>query len=416
MSHKVAVLGIAATVLLVAFGMIAPQLGAEFIPRLSEGAIAVSVIRLAGTDLSESVRGNTQIEKTLLAAFPDEIRHTWSRIGSAEIATDPMGVELTDLFISLKPRTQWTRAKTQGELVELMEQELRQISGLKLAFAQPIEMRMNELISGSRLDVAVKLFGDDLDLLTKKAGEIGALLQTVPGAADVNVEQITGQPILQIRIDQEAIARYGVAASDVLDIVEAIGTKPVGEITEGQLRFPLVVRLPDAIRQTPQTIGAILVPTPSGERLPLSLLAKIETVEGPSTITREWGQRRVSISCNVRGRDMVSFVEEARRLVANQVQLPPGRYRIDWGGQFEHYESARNRLMIVVPLAIAMIFTLLYLTYHNVVDSARVLTGVPLGWVGGILGLWLREMPFSISAAIGFIAMAFFMGRAAGIL
>lgn len=406
MSHKVAVLGIAAAVLTVAFGMIAPQLGAEFIPRLSEGAIAVSVIRLAGTDLSESVRGNTQIEKTLLNAFPNEVRHTWSRIGSAEIATDPMGVELTDLFISLKPRTEWTRAKTQGELVELMELELRQISGLKLAFAQPIEMRMNELISGSRLDVAVKLFGDDLDLLAKKAAEIGAILQTVPGAADVNVEQITGQPILQIRIDQDAIARYGVAASDVLDIVEAIGTKSVGEITEGQLRFPLVVRLPDAARQTPQTIGAILVPTPSGERLPLSLLATIETVEGPSTITREWGQRRVAISCNVRGRDMVSFVEEARRMVADQVQMPTGRYRVDWGGQFEHYDSARNRLMIVVPLAIVMIFTLLYLTYHNVVDSARVLTGVPLGWVGGVFGLWLRDMPFSISAAIGFIAMS----------
>ncbi len=406
MSHKVAVLGIAATVLLVAFGMIAPQLGAEFIPRLSEGAIAVSVIRLAGTDLSESVRGNTQIEKALLAAFPHEVRHTWSRIGSAEIATDPMGVELTDLFISLKPRTQWTRAKTQGQLVELMEQELRQISGLKLAFAQPIEMRMNELISGSRLDVAVKLFGDDLELLAKKATEIGAVLQTVPGAADVNVEQITGQPILQIRVDQDAIARYGVAVSEVLDIVEAIGTKSVGEVTEGQLRFPLIVRLPDTIRQTPQTIGAILVPTPSGERLPLSLLAKIETVEGPSTITREWGQRRVAVSCNVRGRDMVGFVEEARRAVADQVQLPSGRYRVDWGGQFEHYDSARNRLMIVVPLAIAMIFTLLYWTYHNVVDSARVLTGVPLGWVGGILGLWLREMPFSISAAIGFIAMS----------
>ena len=406
MSHKVAVLGIAATVLLVAFGMIAPQLGAEFIPRLSEGAIAVSVVRLAGTDLSESVRGNTQIEKALLAAFPDEIRHTWSRIGSAEIATDPMGVELTDLFVSLMPRSAWTKAKTQGELVELMERELRQISGLKLAFAQPIEMRMNELISGSRLDVAVKLFGDDLDLLARKAGEIGATLEKIPGAADINVEQITGQPILQIRIDQEAIARYGVAAGDVLDIVEALGSKPVGEVTEGQLRFPLIIRLPEAIRQTPQTIGAILVPTPSGERLPLSSLTRIETVEGPSTITREWGQRRVAISCNVRGRDMVGFVEEARRAVADKVPLPPGRYRVEWGGQFEHYDSARHRLLIVVPLAVALIFTLLYLTYHNVVDSARVLTGVPLGWVGGIFGLWLRDMPFSISAAIGFIAMS----------
>ena len=406
MHHKVAVLGIAATVLMVAFGMIAPHLGAEFIPRLSEGAIAINVIRLAGTDISESVRGNTQIEKALLAAFPDEIRHVWSRIGSAEIATDPMGVELTDVFVSLKPRSAWTRAKTQQELVERMERELQQISGLKLAFAQPIEMRMNELISGSRLDVAVKLFGDDLDLLATKAGEIGTILQTIRGVADVNVEQITGQPILQIRINQDAIARYGVAASDVLDIVESLGSKPVGEVTEGQLRFPLIIRLPEAIRQSPATIGAILIPTPSGERLPLSSLATIETVEGPSTIMREWGQRRVAISCNVRGRDMVSFVEEARRTVSEKVQLPTGRYRIEWGGQFEHYDSARLRLLIVVPLAIALIFTLLYLTYHNVVDSARVLTGVPLGWVGGIFGLWLRDMPFSISAAIGFIAMS----------
>ena len=406
MHHKIAVLGIAATVLMIAFGMIAPYLGAEFIPRLSEGALAINVIRLAGTDISESVRGNTQIEKALLAAFPDEIRHVWSRIGSAEIATDPMGVELTDVFVSLTPRSAWTKATTQAELVELMELELRQISGLKLAFAQPIEMRMNELISGSRLDVAVKLFGDDLDLLATKAGEIVTILQTIPGAADVNVEQITGQPILQIRINQDAIARYGVAASDVLDIVESLGTKPVGEVTEGQLRFPLIIRLPEAIRQSPTTIGAILIPTPSGERLPLSSLATIETVEGPSTIMREWGQRRVAISCNVRGRDMVSFVEEARRTVAEKVQLPTGRYRIEWGGQFEHYDSARLRLLIVIPLAIALIFTLLFLTYHNVVDSARVLTGVPLGWVGGIFGLWLRDMPFSISAAIGFIAMS----------
>ncbi len=406
MTHKVAVLGTAATVLLVAFGMIAPQLGAEFIPRLSEGAIAISVVRLAGTDLSESVRGNTQLEKTLLAAFPDEIRHTWSRIGSAEIATDPMGVELTDLFISLTPRSQWTRAKTQTELVERMERELRELPGLKLAFTQPIELRMNEMISGSRLDVVVKLFGDDLTLLAQKAHEIERVLQSIPGGADISVEQITGQPILQIRIDQDAIARYGVAASDVLDVVEAIGSRPVGDVTEGQLRFPLVVRLPESIRQTPEAIGGILIPTASGERLPLSTLAKIETVEGPSTITREWGQRRIGVSCNVRGRDMIGFVAEARRAVAERVPLPSGRYRVEWGGQFEHFDSARLRLLIVVPAAVVLIFTLLFLTYRNVFDSARVLTGVPLGWVGGIIALWLRDMPFSISAAIGFIAMS----------
>jgi cobalt-zinc-cadmium resistance protein CzcA len=317
-----------------------------------------------------------------------------------------MGVELTDVFILLHPRKQWTKARTQGALVAQMDRELRQMAGLKLAFTQPIELRINEMVSGSRMDVAVKLFGDDFTILSSKAAEIEAILKSIPGAADVSTEQIAGQPILQIRINQEAIARYGVAAKDVLDIVESIGSKPLGEVVEAQLRFPLVAHLPESIRRSPQTVGAILVSTPSGTRLPLSSLARIETVEGPSTITREWGQRRIGISCNVRGRDMVSFVEEARRAVASKLQLPAGRYRIEWGGQFEHYESARRRLLIVIPLAIALIFALLFLTYRNVVDSARVMTGVPLGWVGGIFALWLRGMPFSISAAIGFIAMS----------
>ncbi|MFN4259332.1 MAG: efflux RND transporter permease subunit [Gemmataceae bacterium] len=406
MEHKAVVLGIAAAVLVVAFAMIAPHLGAVFVPRLSEGAIAINVIRLPGTDLEESIRLNTRMEQILLDRFPDEARHVWSRIGTAEIATDPMGVELTDLFISLKPRDQWTRASTQAELVELMERELRAIPGQKLAFSQPIELRLNEMISGSRQDVAVKVFGDDFAVLADKAQQIEEILRSIPGSADVNVEAVGGQPLLQVRIQQDAIARHGVAAEEVLNLVEAIGGTTVGEVVEGQLRFPLVVRLPSAASHSPDRIGALLVSTPDGQRIPLSRLANVQVVSGLSTINREWGQRRVTISSNVRGRDMVGFVAEAQRRIADEVTFPSARYHVRWGGQFEHYESARQRLTIVIPVAVALIFTLLFLTYHNVIDALRVLTGVPLGWVGGIFALWLRDMPFSISAAIGFIAMS----------
>ena len=406
MEHKLIVVGITLCVLMVAFGMIAPNLGSEFVPRLSEGSIVINVIRLAGIDLEESLRYNTQMEKALLAAFPDEIQYAWSRMGSAEVATDPMGVELSDIFITLKPREQWRRARTQDELAELIQKELRDMPGQRLAMTQPIEMRMNEMISGVRSDVAVILFGDDFDVLVKKAAEIERALKSIPGAADVSTEQITGQPVLQIRVNQDEIARCGIPAKAVLDLVESLGSKQVGEVYEGQLRFPLIVRLLESVRASPEAIGAILVTTPAGQRVPLSRLASIETVDGPSTIKREWYQRRITVSANVRGRDMVSFVEDAKRKIAEKVQLPPGRYSVKFGGQFEHYESARQRLMLVVPLAILLIFALLFLTYRNVIDALRVLTGVPLGWVGGILALWLRDMPFSISAAIGFIAMS----------
>jgi cobalt-zinc-cadmium resistance protein CzcA len=406
MEHKSLVIGITLCVLVVAFGMIAPNLGSEFVPKLSEGSIVINVIRLAGIDLEESLRYNTQMEKALLAAFPDEIQYVWSRMGSAEVATDPMGVELSDIFITLKPREKWKRACTQDELTELIQKELRDLPGQRLAMTQPIEMRMNEMISGVRSDVAAILFGDDFDVLVKKAAEIERVMKSIPGAADVSTEQVTGQPVLQIRVKQDEIARYGISAKTVLDLVESLGSKQVGEVYEGQLRFPLIVRLPESVRASPEAIGAMLVTTNAGERIPLSRLAKIETVEGPSTIKREWCKRRITVSANVRGRDMVSFVDEAKRKIADRVQLPPGRYNVTFGGQFEHYESARRRLMLVIPLAILLIFMLLFLTYRNVIDALRVLTGVPLGWVGGIVALWLRDMPFSISAGIGFIAMS----------
>lgn len=405
MNYKGVVVGFALGVLVFAFGILAPNLGSEFVPRLSEGAICMNIVRLAGTDLDESIRINTRLEQAIRTEFPSEVEHVWSRIGTAEIATDPMGVELTDVFIALKTRDHWRKAHTQAELTNQIEKVVRELPGQKISFSQPIELRLNEMISGVRSDVAVKLFGDDLNILKETAEKIERVLKSIPGSADVNVEQVTGQPVLQVCINREEIARYGVSASAVLDLIESNGSKPLGDVVEGQLRFPLVVRLPEGARKTPETLGAMLVATPSGERIPVSRLATLETVEGPSTITREWGQRRITVSTNIRGRDMCSFVAEAQRKVKD-IPLPPGRYHLEWGGQFEHYESARERLLIVIPLAIMSIFTLLYLTYRNVVDALRVFTGVPLGWVGGIIALWLRDMPFSISAAIGFIAMS----------
>ncbi|HVK14910.1 MAG TPA: CusA/CzcA family heavy metal efflux RND transporter [Gemmataceae bacterium] len=406
MRHKAAVVGFAACLLLVAFGMVAPNLGSEFVPRLSEGAITINVVRLAGTSLEESVRANTEIEKAVLAAFPDEVDHVWSRVGSPEVATDPMGVELTDVFITLKPRAGWTRATTQAELTVLVEKELRSLPGQKMSFSQPIEMRINEMVSGVRSDVGVKIYGDDYDVLAAKAREVEAVLTGIPGAADLNVEQVTGQPVLQVVVNQDEVARYGVTAKAVLDLVESVGAKPLGEVYEGQYRFPLTARLAEHHRADPRAIGLLLVPTPAGERIPLARLATIDVVEGPSTITREWGQRRITVTCNVRGRDLGGFVREAQQKVAEKVTMPGERYHVEWGGQYENLIRASNRLMIVVPLALALIFGLLYLTYHSVIDALRVFTGVPFAWVGGVFALWLRDMPFSISAAIGFIALS----------
>ncbi|MSR31852.1 MAG: efflux RND transporter permease subunit [Gemmataceae bacterium] len=406
MRFKLTVLAFAALILFAAFALIAPNLGSEFIPKLSEGAIALNVVRLAGTDIDDSVRINTFMERAILKAFPNEVKHVWSRIGSAEIATDPMGVELTDIFLSLKPRAQWKNARTQEELTRLLEKLLRDFPGQSVSYTQPIELRMNEMDSGVKQDLGVKVFGDDLAVLVEKAGKVEEILRGIPGAADVAIEQVTGQPILQIRLNQEELARYGVPAASVLDLVESIGGKRMGDLVEGQFRFPLVVRLAESYRQSPESIGAMLIATPAGERIPLSRLAHIEVIKGPSTITREWGQRRVSVNCNVRLRDIGSFVKEAQAKVAAGVVLPEGRYHIEWGGQFEHLIRAQNRLMIVVPIALALILMLLYAAYGNLLDMARVFTGVPFAAVGGIFALWLRDMPFSISAAVGFIAMS----------
>lgn len=406
MHYKTDVIVFALCLLVIAFGVIAPNLGSEFVPKLSEGAVVINVVRLAGTDLAESVRYNTQMERAILAEFPDEVEHAWSRIGSAEIATDPMGIELCDVFITLTPRDQWKQAKTQEELTELIQQSMRELPGQRIAMTQPIEMRLNEMISGVRSDVAVKLFGDDFDVLVNKAGEIEKVLRSIEGSADVAVEQITGQPVLQIKVKQDEIARYGVSARQVLDLVQSLGSYELGEVFEGQLRFPLVVRLPERMRASPEAIGAIQVSTASRQRIPLARLADIEVIQGPSTITREWGYRRINISSNIRGRDMGSFIAEAQRRIGDEVQLPPGRYHIEWGGQFENLQRAQGRLMIVVPIALVLVIALLYMTYGNMIDTLRVATGIPFAWTGGIIAMWIRDMPFSISAAVGFIALS----------
>ncbi|MFO0785844.1 MAG: CusA/CzcA family heavy metal efflux RND transporter [Phycisphaerales bacterium] len=381
-------------------------LGAEFVPKLTEGALVANVVRLAGTDLDESVRYNTVMERAILKAFPDEVKHVWSRIGSAEIATDPMGTELTDVFMTLYPREQWTRARTQTELIEEMNHELRDLPGQRIAFTQPIEMRMNELGSGVRADVAIKLFGDDLAILSQKGTEIANLITGLDGAQDVSTEQLTGQPVLQVEVDQSAIARLGIPGRAVLDIVESVGGREHGEVAEGQLRFPLTVRLPERLRREPGAVGSILVSAPTGERVPLAKLARISVVEGPATITREWGQRRTTIQANIRERDVASFVTEAKAAIAKDIELPKGRYRLEWGGQFESLERARDRLLVVVPVALLLIFLLLYLSFRSVRLAMLVFTAVPLAVTGGVAALWLRGMPFSISAAVGFIALS----------
>ncbi len=386
-------------------GYLSTRLGGEFVPRLSEGSIVINTIRLAGVSIEESVRYNTRIEAVLLEEFPDEIEHVWSRIGTAEVATDPMGIELTDIFLTLAPRPEWTRAQTQMELVSEMEKTISQFPGVNMIFTQPIEMRMNEMVSGIRSDIGIKIYGDDFDELLRLADEVQRVLLEVPGVSDISVDQITGQPALDISVDQGRVARYGVASREVLDFVEAIGGIRVGVIFEGQRVFPLVVRLPQAYREDVSAIETVRVPTEGGVAVPLSAMASVEMSEGSSTINREWGRRLIRVQCNVLGRDPASFVDEARNAIESRVALPEG-YVLEWGGQFENLERAKLRLSVVVPAVLLMIFFLLYFSMKNVRDVLIIYTGIPFAAVGAILALWWRGIPFSVSAAVGFIALS----------
>ena len=316
-----------------------------------------------------------------------------------------MGVELADIFVTLKPRSQWRKARSQFELVDKMWAVVTAVPGMRSSFTQPIEMRLNEMIAGIRSDIGVKIYGDSLDELRRLADEVQAVLVTIPGINEVNVEQVSGQPILQVKIDPKAIERFGVPARNVLNVVEAVGPKKVGEIRKGQRRFDLVVRLPDRQRTDPEVLADTLIPTETGPVLPLKRIARITETEGPSTINREWGRRRITIQCNVHGRDVAGFVAEAQRRITEKVKMPEN-YVIEWGGQFENMERANRRFLLVVPMALGLIFVLLFFSLGSMRDVLIVATGIPLGTIGGILALWLRGMPFTVSVGIGFVALS----------
>lgn len=404
LAHPRPIVGFGALVL--ACGVfLSTQLGSAFIPRLYEEALVINTVRLSGVSLDESLRYGQQIEGMLRDEYPDEVRDVWSRTGTAQVATDPMGLEVTDVFVTLNPRKAWKLARTQAELTGLMERTLSQLPGMRSVFTQPIEMRVNEMTAGIRADIGVKLFGDDLDVLKAKALEIQEVLESVPGATDVAAEQVTGQPVLEVEVNREALSRHGVSADHVLRLIEAVGEIHVGEIREGQQRFDLVVRLDDEFRGNTQAIRELRVPTASGLRLPITDLVSFREVEGPSTITREWQKRRIVIQANVRDRDLVSFVTDASARIADEVELPAG-YFTRLGGQFEHLERSTRRLLIIIPLALGAILFLLYTTTRSLTDSFLIATGAPFAAFGGVAALWIRDMPFTISAGVGFVAVA----------
>jgi cobalt-zinc-cadmium resistance protein CzcA len=329
-----------------------------------------------------------------------------SRTGRPEVATDPMAIDQSDVYVMLKPRSEWPQNRNKDELIVAMQEALaKEAPGAVYSFSQPIQMRMQELMeAGLRSDIAVKLYGQDLNVLRRKAEEIAAVVQKIPGAADVRTERVAGLPYLRLRVRREAIARHGLNASDVLNTVQAIGGKVVGQVVEGNRRFPLQVRFESRQRSTAEAIRNLKVGDAEGHFIPISQLAEVIEEEGPAQISRENVQRRISVEVNVRGRDLGSFVAEARPAVEQQVELPEG-YTVDWGGQFEQLESASQRLLIAVPLALLMIFVLLYLNFNAARPAALIFLNVPLAATGGLLALLLRGMPFSISAGVGFIAL-----------
>ena len=404
-SHRPAVLGLAA-LSVVAASVAWPFLGSEFIPRLDEGAFAMSMLRLPGISLEECARQCSAVEKKLLEEFPDEVESVVSLIGRAEIATDPTGPNHGDVLVSLKPREDWKRARNREDLEAAIRKSLSRVLGVQTSFSQPIELRVNELIAGVRSDLAIKIYGDDLDVLKGKANEVIAAVSRLPGASGFKAQQVSGLPALQIVVDPDQIARYGINSADVMQVVKALGGLDATEILEGQRRFPLVLKFPEEVRKDKDAIANLLVSAPGGERVPLRSLCRIEEIEGPAEISHEDASRLIVLEGNVRGRDIGSFVADARRLFdERKVDLPPG-YRVEFGGQFENLERASTRLLIVVPLSLFLIFLLLFTTFNSIRQAVLVFTGVPLAIVGGVFALLLRGMPFSISAGVGFIALS----------
>jgi len=402
-------------------------LGQEFVPTLDEKDIALQALRIPSTSLTQSSEMQFELEKTI-SQFP-EVAFVFSKTGTAEMAADPMPPNASDTFVILKPRAEWPDpTSTKSDFIKRLDEAVSRLPGNNYEFTQPIQMRFNELIAGVRGDVAVKVFGDESEQMDPTAQKIAGILRSVSGSADVKVEQTKGLPVMNVEIDRAAIARYGLSVADVQDVVAiAIGGREAGLVFQGDRRFDLVVRLPEILRRDIEAVRNLPIPLPhsaeatpsarltsitegkprelSGGFIPLGAVARIEIAEGPNQISRENGKRRVVVQCNVRGRDIGSFVTEAQRKMDEQVKLTAGTW-LSWGGQFENLIAARQRLMIVVPICFFLIFILLFSTFNSVKYAALVFTGVPLAMTGGIVSLWVRDMPFSISAAVGFIALS----------
>ncbi|MEZ2297092.1 efflux RND transporter permease subunit [Variovorax sp. RCC_210] len=398
-------------------GLLATRLGTEFVPSLSEGDFAIQALRIPGTSLTQSVDMQKQLERTLKAKFP-EIERVFARTGTAEIASDPMPPNISDGYIMLKPEREWPVAeggarRTRAELLAAVQEEVEKLPGNNYEFSQPIQLRFNELISGVRSDVAVKIFGDDMAVLDKTAAEVSQALGKIRGAAEVKVEQTTGLPMLTVNIDRQKTARYGLNVGDVQDTISiAVGGREAGTLFDGDRRFDIIVRLPEHLRTDLEAIKRLPVALPKGAAadgartsfIPLGEVATLDIAPGPNQVSREDGKRRIVVSANVRGRDLGSFVAEAEEALRG-VKIPAGYWTV-WGGQYENLASATERLQVVVPVSLALVFVLLFAMFGNLKDGLLVFTGIPFALTGGIVALWLRDIPLSISATVGFIALS----------
>lgn len=378
-------------------------LGGEFIPSLEEGDFAVEMSMSQGTSLSQMVESCTKAEKLLKKEYP-EIKQVVSRIGSAEIPTDPMPVERADIMIALKPKAEWTSAKTTPELMEKMEETLSAIPGLEAEISQPIQMRNNELLTGIKQDVAIKIFGEDLDVLTEQAGKVKRMIEDVPGVSGIFVEEVAGLPQIQVKYNHEKMAAYGVSVDDISEILETTFAGAVaGSLYDGDKKFDIVLRM-DPSQRNVESLEQLSIPLKDGTNIPLSQVADIDYSPAPAQVSHEDGARRIYVGFNVKGRDVQSTVEDIQEILDEKLKLPNGYY-YNYGGEFENLQSATNRLMVVIPIALVIILLLLYATVKNVRESLFVFSAIPLAAIGGVWALWLRGMPFSISAGVGFIAL-----------
>ncbi|KTB73430.1 MULTISPECIES: CusA/CzcA family heavy metal efflux RND transporter [Pseudomonas] len=412
LGHRAIAFGMA-LVLIVLSGFTASRMGSEFIPSLSEGDFALQALRVPGTSLTQSVDMQQRLEKAIIEKVP-EVQRVFARTGTAEIAADPMPPNISDSYVMLKPQSEWPDPdKSREALIADLQKAAASVPGSNYELSQPIQLRFNELVSGVRSDVAVKVFGDDMNVLNQTAAKIAATLQKVPGASEVKVEQTTGLPVLTINIDRDKAARYGLNVADVQDAIAiALGGRQAGTLYEGDRRFDMVVRLSEQLRTDVNGLSSLLIPVPASANsnqqisfISLSQVASLDLVLGPNQISRENGKRVVIVSANVRGRDLGSFVEEAGTTIDNGVQIPAG-YWTNWGGQFEQLQSAAKRLQIVVPVALLLVLALLFMMFNNLKDGLLVFTGIPFALTGGVMALWLRDIPLSISAGVGFIALS----------